>query len=528
MSADVQLTAEDYRIFDDFYARRLLEAGGARDDVDELEIVRDIYLAVVNDGLTPTADGGASMIRRSAMDWTDPSTVQAAQATTGNGTRKTKLPGAGGKSNTKEMVQGVLFLVVGLTIAIWYFWPRGASEEVDPTPISETPETEEAVATPIPTLESELLADIVDGGVKTNLVAPRTLEVKGVSFIIQPVEIEAGDWPMPDDPRAVSWVYGTVINYVLGMEATADNRELLSSLGHGDNLILRMSTGAAYRFSFADAVRVAPQASEIFRQTRPGLTIAMLGDEEDTTRVIIRALYQPLSELGLESQPTSVQKASLGETVVLDDTLLVTLLSAQPLISQKKVPGYVYVTVDYMVENRSGLPLVSGSLMHDITAGGMTYPVVSVTNRLPYGLLPEMLQPGSVYTTTSVYAVPEVVMSTETLVWEFAPTPTGENMVQVDLPPFTKPQTALVSVKQAHFQDGTLAVTFSMSGAGQDLELNAGDISVEGGTLSPIGNFFPWRLPAGSTKEFALLMSPTNGNRRMMVTLLNQGFELTY
>ena len=78
---DTQLTAEEAKIFDQFYQRQIAEAGGARDDAQELEIAQDILLAVINDGLTLTSDGGASYVRRGAIDWTDPATLQAAQAT---------------------------------------------------------------------------------------------------------------------------------------------------------------------------------------------------------------------------------------------------------------------------------------------------------------------------------------------------------------------------------------------------------------------------------------------------------------
>ena len=53
---------------------------------------------VVNDGLTPTADGGASYVRRGAVDWTDPATLQAVQATTGSGGRA-QTRGRGRKSD---------------------------------------------------------------------------------------------------------------------------------------------------------------------------------------------------------------------------------------------------------------------------------------------------------------------------------------------------------------------------------------------------------------------------------------------
>lgn len=532
--ADVVLTNEDLKIFEQFYQRRLLDEGGAADDATELEIARDILMTVVNDGLTPTADGGESFVRRGAMDWSDPAVIQATQATAaGNGGRKSKAAaGIGGKGGPKELVQGVLMLVAALAVAAWFFWPKGdGRSEADLTPTVDPAEMNAAAtATPIPTLEAELLADIVDAGVKTSLVVPRTLEVKGVSFVVQPVKVTAGDWPRPDDERAVSWVYGTVINYTLGLEATAANKQLLSSLGPGDMLLLRMSTGAVYRFAFADMVKVAPQASEVFRQNRPGLTVALLGDEEESSRTVVRALYLPESELGLETTGVTHQ-AALNEPVVIEDTFRVTALSRQLLdLPGMRLPGYIYLGLDYVLENQGSLPLVTGSFVHQVEAVGMSYPPVAVTSqatgKLPYPPLPEMLLAGEVLTTTAVYAIPEAGLN-GSLVWSFAPSPeAGE--VHVSLPP-VPPLVTSVTVRNASLQNGILSVTFYLESPAQDLEITASDVKIEGGTLSPIGNFFPWRAPAGNSREFTLLFSPAaSGHGRLVVSFLRQAFEITY
>src|SRR5512136_175242 len=303
--SDTQLTAEDLKLFEDFYQRRLAEAGGARDLHDELDVAHDILASVVTNGLTPQADGSVSFVRRQgALDWSDPATVQAAaQAAPSSGGRKPRLgagpAAAGGKGGAKDMLLGVGMLVGAIAIAIFFFGSKlsggnAAKPQVTITPSAAVVESADATATPLPTLEAELLASIVDAsGVKTGLVAPRTLEIKGVSFVVQPVKITSGDWPPPDDERAVSWVYGTIVNYVMGVESTPDNKTLLASLKAGDEMLLRMSTGPAYRFAFADVVRVAPQASEVFRQTRPGLTLALLSEESDSSRIVVRAVYLP-------------------------------------------------------------------------------------------------------------------------------------------------------------------------------------------------------------------------------------------
>lgn len=534
---DVVLTGEDLKLFEEFYQRRLLEAGGARDDAEELDIARDIMLAVLNDGLTPTAEGGESFVRRGAMDWSDPSAIQATQATSnGYSGRKPKSMAAGpgsGKVGVKDILQGILMLGAGLLAALWFFWPKSDGKATQITPEAEetTVVAAQRVATPIPTLESELLSDIVDAGVKTSLVVPRTLEVKGVSFVVQPAQIKSGDWPLPDDDRAVSWVYGSVINYALGMQSTPDNKALLSSIGPGDTFILRMSTGPVYRFAFADMVRVSPQSSEIFRQNRPGMTIALLGDEEESTRVVIRGLYLPDSDLGMDFAAPA-KKAAIGETVVIADTFrLIPLASHLVNLPGMEMAGYTYLAVDYAVENKSAVPLTTSSFVHNVKGMGMAYPAVSVipsaAGKLSYPPLPDTIQTHQVFTTTSVYVIPEAGLS-ESMVWSFAPDPSSGEEVEVQLPPNNSAVSATeVSVTQANLQDGTLLVTFYIGSMTQDIEVLASDIKIEGGTLSPIGNFFPWRLPAGTSREFPLLLSP-DGSHRMVVTLLKQGFELTY
>ncbi len=62
------LKAEDISTFERFYERRLAAGGGARDDFQELDIAREILVAVTDHGLTPTSDGGESYVRRDAVD----------------------------------------------------------------------------------------------------------------------------------------------------------------------------------------------------------------------------------------------------------------------------------------------------------------------------------------------------------------------------------------------------------------------------------------------------------------------------
>jgi hypothetical protein len=546
---DVQLTGEDAKLFEEFYQQRLADAGGARDDAEELEIAREILRAVVNDGLTPTPDGGESYVRRQgALDWTDPATVQAAAQVSAG--RKARLPAAGGgkaplrgQANLKDIATGIAMVVVAVGAAVWFFVPKEGAGKATETPAAEALAAD-ATPTPLPTLEADLLADIVDAsGVRTDLVVPRTLDIRGVSFVVQPVKIGAGDWPPPDDERAVSWVYGSVVNYVMGVEATPENKTLLAGLRTGDELLLRMSTGSAYRFAFADAVRVAPQAAEVFRQTRPGLTLALLGEEDQASRVVIRAVYVPDSELAGGGVGDVSQAIEPGQPVVLpapvgaaqvDGALRLAYLAATPAAPPGTPPGYVYLAVDYAVENilAEGRPLATTNFVHQVVdAGGLSYPATTAAGSLAvrHPPLPVQLEAGRVATATAVYAVPEEALVAG-LAWRFTPAP-GGTTVQAAIPPYTGLLGAQVAAREAtRLPDGSLAVIFTISAPQlRDVQITPADVEVRGGRLAE-GDSFPWQVPAGDSADFRLSLAPDGPapyrGQAMTVSLLGHGFEV--
>jgi hypothetical protein len=260
------------------------------------------------------------------------------------------------------------------------------------------------------------------------------------------------------------------------------------------------------------------------------MTIALLGDEESSTRIVIRALYLPESDLGMDFV-APIKAAAMGETVVLADTFRLTPLTSQLVeLPGMVMPGYVYLAMNYSVENKSGLPMMTGAFIHNIKAGGITYAAVPVppqaSGKLSYPPLPESLKANQVFTTTTIYAIPEAGLS-ENMVWNFAPDPVSGEDVEVPLPSLNT-QPAQVTVQQANFQDGTLALTFYIQSSSQDIQLMASDIKIEGGILSPIGNFFPWQLPTGTSRELTLLVSPNSGSGRLVVSFLKQAFEVTY
>ncbi len=534
-SASIQgLTPEEQQIFERFYQGRVDEAAAGGSDKDELRVARDVLGAAITDGLTPTSDGGTSYVRRKGTDWSDQDVMKAARNEIEGG----RSSGAGG---SKEMLQGIAILILALFGGVYWFFFSGP-EEVDKAGpatvvLAITAEaTEEAIddgegaATPIPTLEADMFADIVDSGVKTGLVTPRTLEIKGVSFVVQAVQVSSGDWQLPLEERAVNWIYGTVINYVIGIEATEDNKNLLASLKPGDELLVRMSTGDVYRFAYADAVRVAPQASEIFRQNRPGMTLVLLGDTEQETRVVIRANYLPESDYGFTEQLPEVQ-AALGERIALNGSIYVTCIEAQVLYGANAPPGYVWQAVQYRVENMGEVEVATDSFKNHIETEGVSYPIVAVPHELnPTPDIPPVLASGQVFSTTAIYAIPETALR-QNMAWEFVPGPSGLR-ARVLLPAYTGLVGPVVQISAAALSDeGGLQVSVEVTAGLREVEVKPENFKLKDAQLDQQlenGNHFPWQINPGETGTFVLHLLPDEGVRIIQLIVLEHGFELEY
>jgi len=516
---NITISAEERKSFEQFYNKRLLEAGGGRTFAEDAQIVRDLLRAVREEGLTPTADGGVSFVRPGAVDWHAPGAVEATQAALAGNTPNAS---AGTTGNLKDTLFGIGVLVAVIIGGLWYFGafslPSAAADNITATPTA-TVDITAATPTPVPTLEADLLS--VSGGSKTALVSPRTLDIAGVSFVVQPVKITSGAWQLPDDPRAVSWVYGTVVNYVFGIEATAESKALLAALQTGDELLLRMSTGPAYRFAVADTVRVAPQASEIFRQNRPGLTLVLVGDETQATRIAIRAVYLPDSELGFAAGSETV--ADIGTPVSWHDTLQVTVQGSHLVPGHNPPANYRYLAVDAAVKNVTARRLDTSPFQSWLAADGVMYAAAPglLGKGIDFPPLPAYLRAGTVTTTTMVYAVPETVLRSGAD-WILAPDSDNDS-IRVSLPQLQDWQPH-VSFTDAHFTAGTLAVSVTVTAPLDSLTIPAAALKLDGAILGS-NNTFPWNIDGGTSANFILNVQPTQNTIRL--ELMDAGVEIT-
>jgi hypothetical protein len=140
------------------------------------------------------------------------------------------------------------------------------------------------------------------GDVRAPLVTPRTLEIQpsntltSTTFIVVPVEVEEADWPCPTrkfkGQPAACWVFGTVVNYLVGIPNGPGTEALFEDLRAGGDVRLRMSTENVLRFTVDEVQEIERHQTEVLGQHHFGLTLVALGGE-GPRRYVARASYIP-------------------------------------------------------------------------------------------------------------------------------------------------------------------------------------------------------------------------------------------
>jgi hypothetical protein len=294
---------------EDYYRQKRAERFGASapSPAQEADFINELTAA--SESVVPLPDGSEAVITGGQM-WDEDagSTTSSFGAAPDEGKKKGGLAFFG-------MMAVVVLLLFGGDIAgmVGSLFGSGGSEAQtgdDGTVVVEGEETPSPVFTPM-ALPTGLDDIVTSTGVRVPLVVPRTLEVTGAftttTFLVMPVDVEVADWPCPDQGQVVAcWVYGTVVNYLIGVPDEPSTRSLMSRLQPGDKLYLRLSTERTLPFT-VDWVREVPrQQVEVLRQNHFGLTLVLLHGEGDT-RLVARASYVAEEDMiGVAAAPVPV------------------------------------------------------------------------------------------------------------------------------------------------------------------------------------------------------------------------------
>jgi hypothetical protein len=326
-----------------------------------------------------------------------------------------------------------------------------------------------------------------------------------------------------------SWVYGTVINYVVGLEPPSDGLDIADEIRPGDMIVLLLSNGGQLTFR-ASSLLDPPVDDAIFSQFRPGLTMVVL--EEGTPSVVVTASF----DTATEPDTGSAASIAVGQPVSIGDVRVVVLEGHSERTGSAQPPGTVTFLVEFSLTNLGSSALNTERFLMNLqdAAGNQYLQSPTATAHGRSGALPGSIQPGAQVGASAGYTIPETVPG-PSLTWIFGPDPTSTERATIIVP--YAPEVAVstppdVEVTQAFLAEGqsTLHIVAQIRNPGNTtVSVTASDVSLSSsggpGELQVAAPPFPWTIEGGDTREVELQFARPAASTAA-VTILGFTFEI--
>lgn len=385
-------------------------------------------------------------------------------------------------------------------------------------------------------LEGENTIIFFDGAntLSIDLDPPTSLVVDGIPFTVTTQFVsQDGTWVPSVDEGEAEWVYGTIVNYVIGLPDDPINETLLETATPGDKIILTSRMGEIREFVVTGREISAASNVELFSQNRPQITLVWLGARGNDQRLVVFGDFVLPEDQSVDgAQGRAV--IDIGETAQLADVTVTALDTTQIVNSPSTPPGFMVFLIDFEVTNVGATPLDTGLirfvLLDDL---GNQYPLnAAATQEGNYPILSGLLESGTTRQVTAGYQIPTNLQSSR-LRWVVSRV---DSPGQIDVAlPFTgsASQNIDVSLQQATVSsDGT---SLLLSGqitnlSDQPVSIAENDLGLEGGgsiyLVFSTNPGFPWTVAPGQTLPFAVTFqrpaTPT-----AVFTLKSRSFELS-
>lgn len=399
--------------------------------------------------------------------------------------------------------------------------------------------------TPLPDADREVTPPITETLiVRVNNTAvpapiPNQLNIGNKTFRVVPMRIQDNRWEYDADARGTAyWAPGTLVNYVIGLHASAENREVVDALRPEDLITLDTSLGTQrYRVTQQATIRDEDVAL-LIEQSSPRLTLVLLGEGGGQRRVVIA----PFTDEGTPNQLTSV-----GTPINLGDARV-------RVLNQRLVPGTSaglpagmnYFQVDFEVTNIVTQVLDASQFFAELADGSnVAYPLSAKGSSAANarGFTQGALQPGQTITATAGFEVPST-MPGPSLEWRFALERGNPYIARVAIPyrPILVAPTAVPT--PAPVAEVTIAGA-QISPEGNELRIvgnarnltdrflsgSLADVSLggPGGQLYPLNSSlpaFPWNITPGETLVFQLSFARPQTSEPVTFTLFGQSFRI--
>jgi hypothetical protein len=434
-------------------------------------------------------------------------------------------------SNQPALIVVIIATVGSLALLCLFTYLLTKSDE-EPEP---TPTPVEIVESEVDTDTFEYLAVSDSGAITVTMETPIFIRIGGEEFTVQAEvvpEDETWDPEIPNETTAI-WVYGTVINYVFGLDNTKDNKELLETMALGDEIVLTSRSGASTTFTLSSRQSLSKDNRDVLAQRSPAITIILDSDDPEELRLTVKGRY---AASDVKNVSVNEQVVELGETAQLEG-LQITANSVSYQAGRVEVPdGFMFYTVDYQVQNVGIARVESGQLnMVLIDDLGNQYAMNPIAAQLGnYPMLNRTLEPGETSIATAGYQIP-LGLNSSFLRWQVSRLDSG-SQIQVNIP-FAEQQAAArqanTQIQEANIsEDGSsLIIVGQITNFGeQELIVDVGDLSLTSqGTvflMLSVNPAFPWQVGAGQTIQFLVTFQRPLADTAVF-TVLNQSFQLT-
>lgn len=367
---------------------------------------------------------------------------------------------------------------------------------------------------------------------------PLKLYVRDRVFEIAPVAVPKGKWTAGAGEGKIEWVFGSLVNVLLGLPNTTENADLLQALSAADKMTLELADGQRREFTFDAQQRVSPEDKTIFSQQHPGLTLILLGDEGDQ-RLVVTANYDASSE---GSTVTGSNMVAINTPVEIGP-VRVKVLNGRLVENAPGIPvGSAFYLVDFTAENIGEDVLNSADFALELMDyARQKYKLSDTASKLGPNPAPAgQLLPGLSGTFTSGFEVPSNITG-PILTWVFKPTAKYIGQANVAVPllgptPTPEPRTqAQVQVTQAYFTpDQTELIVAGNIANPTNLLIPVGPadlvLSTPDGVLATLKSTepsLPWRIGPGDNLNFTLHFSRLPSNEAIL-KILNTSFGISF
>jgi hypothetical protein len=397
-------------------------------------------------------------------------------------------------------------------------------------------------STPVPQV-TRVISDVVNVNVNGTPVppgVPSRLTLGSKSFDISPLFVDDNkEWKYnPNDKKAAYWSAGTLVNYIIGLHASTDNKATFEEMQSGNLITLDTGTGVQ-RYRVVDKTQVrADELALISTQNSPRLTLVLLGQSGEMRDVLV-AQYT--------DEGTPNQAVAMNAPVNLGDARVTAF--GQRLVSgvSAGLPANKnYFQVNIRVTNVTTRVLDATQFFAELTDGqGNKYPLSAPGSGASgaSGWGAGALSPGQSISITSGFEVP-ASMQGPNLEWTFALDKSNPYVARVAIPyrpifvdPTAEPTpilTTRVDIINANIspEGNELNVIGNITNLTdkpivislKDTSLKSGD-----GNFVPLNSSLPglsWEVNAGATLTFKLAFAKPAALPATF-TLMEQNYQIS-